>query len=282
MRFVKMEGAGNDYVYVDCFAETLPESPETLAPKISDRHYGVGGDGLILIAPSEKAAARMIMFNADGSQSEMCGNGVRCVAKYVYESGLAASPRFLIETGAGILEMACHIENGRVVRVRVDMGEPILAPEQIPTLLRSVDGASDAPAVDVPLRVGEQEFRATCVSMGNPHCVLFVDEPTDALVLGVGPLIERDARFPRRVNVEFAQILSEREFRLRVWERGAGETLACGTGTCAALVAAALSGRCGRKAAAHLLGGDLEIEWAGNNHVLMTGPAREVFRGEWK
>ena len=283
MRFVKMHGAGNDYVYVDLFHETLPEEPKTLAPKISDRHFGVGADGLILIAPSENpnASARMIMYNADGSMSEMCGNGVRCVAKYVYDSGLAASERFFIETGAGLLEMRCEIENGKAVRVRVDMGEPILTPEKIPTTLLSSGKSAAGPVVDEPLACGGRTFGVTCVSMGNPHCVTFVDEPTDEWVLGIGPLVETDTHFPRRVNAEFAQILSNDEIRLRVWERGTGETLACGTGTCATLVAAALSGRCGRKALVHLPGGDLKIEWAENNHVFMTGEAVEVFRGRW-
>ena len=279
-----MQGAGNDYVYVDLFTETLPEAAETLAPKISDRHFGIGSDGLILIAPSENpnAAARMIMYNADGSMSEMCGNGVRCVAKYVFDSGLAKSPRFFLETGAGLLEMNCEIENGQAVRVRVDMGEPILTPEKIPTTLRASGQSESAPIVEEPLECGGQTFNVTCVSMGNPHCVTFVEEPTDDWVLGIGPQVERNAHFPRRVNAEFAQMLSKSEIRLRVWERGAGETLTCGTGTCATLVAAALSGRSDRQALVHLPGGDLEIEWAANNHVFMTGPAVEVFRGEWR
>ncbi|MBO7678320.1 MAG: diaminopimelate epimerase [Thermoguttaceae bacterium] len=280
MNFIKMHGAGNDYVYVDCFRETLPEPAETLAPKISDRHFGVGSDGLILITPSDKAAARMRMYNADGSESEMCGNGVRCVAKYVHDAGYASGVDFPIETGAGVLAMHCELEDGRVARVRVDMGEPILAPADIPTTLRSVGGEAE-PVIDVPLTVKDRTFRATAVSMGNPHCVIFVDEPTDELVLGVGPLIETAPEFPRRVNVEFAQVISPEEMRMRVWERGAGETLACGTGTCALSVAAALSGRCRRRVLVHLLGGDLQIEWAADNHVLMTGPAAEVFRGQW-
>ena len=277
-----MEGAGNDYVYVDCFSERLVEPPATLAPKISDRHYGVGSDGLILIEPSEVADARMRMFNADGSESEMCGNGVRCVAKYVYDHGICRRERFHLETGAGVLEMNCELgADGRVARVRVDMGEPILIPEKIPTLLRAAGGSENEPAVDVPFSCGGRDFFVTCVSMGNPHCVVFVEKIDDDWVYQIGSQIEKDPRFPRRVNAEFVEVLSRNELRMRVWERGAGETFACGTGACATAVAAVLSGRADRRATIHLRGGDLEIEWTESNRVLMTGPAREVFHGEW-
>jgi diaminopimelate epimerase len=275
MRFTKMEGAGNDYVYVNCFSESLPEEPAALARKVSDRHFGVGGDGLILICPSEVADARMRMFNADGSESEMCGNGVRCVAKYVFDHGLAKKKTLKIETGRGVLTLDLELGNGRVERVRVDMGQPILKAADIPTTLPG------DPVVRVPLSVAGRELRVTCVSMGNPHCVTYVDRLTDEWVLGVGPKVEVDPHFPRRVNAEFVEVVSPREVRMRVWERGSGETLACGTGASAVCVAGVLAGVTERKILAHLPGGDLELEWAANDHVYMTGPAKEVFSGEW-
>ncbi|GAB6165366.1 diaminopimelate epimerase [Thermostilla marina] len=278
MRFTKMQGAGNDYVYVDCFTETLPSPPADLAPVISDRHFGVGGDGLILIEPSETADARMRIFNADGSEAEMCGNGVRCVAKYVYDHGIARKNPLHIETGRGVLTLHLELENDRVARVRVDMGEPILEASQIPTTLPG------SPVVDAELRLDDasaSRYRVTCVSMGNPHCVIFVDKLTDELVHIVGPQIERHAAFPQRINTEFVEIVSPGEVNMRVWERGSGETLACGTGASAVGVAGVLTGKTNRRVTVHLLGGDLEIEWAENNHVFMTGPAVEVFTGEW-
>ena len=282
MKFTKMEGAGNDYVYVDLFSETLPEPPETLAVKISDRHFGVGGDGLVLICPSDRADARMRMFNADGSEAEMCGNAVRCVAKYVHDRGICRKNPLRIETGIGVLTLDLELKADRVVRVRVDMGEPVLAPEKVPTVLRAASGDPAAPAVDVPFEIDGRDLRVTCVSMGNPHCVVFVDEPTDEWVLGIGPKIEMDPRFPRRVNAEFVKVLSRSELQMRVWERGTGETLACGTGACATGVAAILSGKTDRRVTIHLRGGDLVIEWnEGTGHVIMTGPAREVFSGNW-
>ncbi len=275
MRFTKMQGAGNDYVYVNAFAEKLPDDLPELARRISDRHFGVGGDGLILICPSQTADARMRMFNADGSEAEMCGNGIRCVAKYVYDHGLAKKPALRIETGRGILALELEVRDGLVQRVRVDMGEPILAAAKIPTTLPG------DPVADVPLTAGGRTFPVTCVSMGNPHCVTFVDAVDDAWVLQIGPKVEVDPHFPRRVNAEFVQVLSTGEVRMRVWERGSGETLACGTGACAVCVASALTGRTRRKIVAHLSGGDLELEWGADNHVYMTGPAVEVFSGEW-
>ncbi len=275
MRFTKMHGAGNDYVYVNAFTERLPDDLPALARAVSDRHFGIGGDGLILIGPSERADARMRMFNADGSESEMCGNGVRCVAKYVYDHGIARKEELRIETGRGVLTLQVFPEAGRVARVRVNMGTPILTGREIPTTL-----PGDPPR-KVPLEVAGRTLAVTCVSMGNPHCVTFVDEITDELVLGVGPQIERHPAFPRRVNAEFVQMLSPREMRMRVWERGSGETLACGTGACAALVAAVLNGLGERTAMCHLPGGDLTLEWAASNEVYMTGPAVEVFSGEW-
>jgi diaminopimelate epimerase len=281
MRFTKMQGAGNDYIYVDCFAEPMPKDIPELARRISDRRFGVGGDGLIFICPSERADAEMRMYNADGSYSEMCGNGIRCVAKYVYDHGICRQEHLRVESGGTVLSLDLRLQKGLVERVRVDMGEPILRPELIPTTLRSPAGPGE-PAVDVPLIVAGRELRVTAVSMGNPHCVVFVDTPTDDLVLGVGPKAEIDPHFPNRVNVEFAQVLSATEVRQRTWERGSGETLACGTGACAVCVAGVLTGRSGRNVKIHLPGGDLAIEWSeADNHVYMTGPAVEVFQGEW-
>jgi diaminopimelate epimerase len=275
MRFTKMHGAGNDYVYVNAFEERLDADIAQLARTISDRHTGVGGDGLILICPSEQADARMRMYNADGSESEMCGNGIRCVAKYVYDHGIARKPELKIETGRGVLTLQVFPENGLVQQVRVNMGAPILNAEQIPTTLQG------NPPVSVPLEVAGRTLSVTAVSMGNPHCVTFVDEITDELVLQIGPQVERHPAFPRRVNAEFVQILSRSEVRMRVWERGSGETMACGTGACAVLVAAVLNGLTDRKVLCHLPGGDLTLEWAESGEVFMTGPAVEVFSGDW-
>jgi diaminopimelate epimerase len=282
MQFTKMQGAGNDYIYVDCFAEPMPEDPAELARRISDRHFGVGGDGLILICPSDKADARMRMFNADGSESEMCGNGVRCVAKYVYDHGICKNTTMMIETGNGVPTLELEVAGGLVHRVRVDMGKPILEPKAIPTTLAGDPARLGSPAVDVALQVGGRQLSVTCVSMGNPHCVTFVEQVTDDLVLGIGPQVETDPHFPRRVNAEFVEVLSPAEVRMRVWERGSGETLACGTGACAVCVAGALTGRTGRKVLVHLPGGDLQLHWADNDRVYLTGPAVEVFRGQWE
>ena len=282
MRFTKMHGAGNDYIYVDCFAEPVPRDVPELARRISDRRFGVGSDGLILICPSQRADAEMRMFNADGSPAEMCGNGIRCVAKYLYDHGIRRQESLKIESAGRVLSLELKSAGGIVDQVRVDMGEPILIPGRIPTTLRSATGP-EQPVVDVPLSVGGREIRVTCVSMGNPHCVVFVDEPTDEWVLGIGPQIENDPHFPNRVNVEFVKVLGGRELQQRTWERGSGETLACGTGACAVCVAGVLTGRTGRDVQIHLRGGDLAIEWReANNHVYMTGPAVEVFTGDWK
>jgi len=276
MRFTKMQGAGNDYIYLDCFRQAPPRDPAALSRAISDRHFGVGSDGLILICPSERADARMRMFNADGSEAEMCGNGVRCVAKYVHDHDLARKPTLTIETGRGVLTLDLEVRGGKVRRVRVDMGEPILQAARIPTTLPG------DPPVNVPLAVGDRTLTVTCVSMGNPHCVTYVDEVTDALVLGVGPQVERHAAFPRRVNAEFVRVNRPDDVTMRVWERGSGETLACGTGACAVAVAGVLTARTARTVTAHLPGGDLELHWSEkDNRVYMTGPAVEVFSGEW-
>ncbi|MFN4261963.1 MAG: diaminopimelate epimerase [Gemmataceae bacterium] len=276
MRFTKMQGAGNDYVYLDCFQQPPPADPAQLSKVISDRHFGVGSDGLILICPSDVADARMRMFNADGSESEMCGNGLRCVAKYVHDHGIAAKPTLTIETGNGVKTVELEIIDGRARQVTVDMGEPILQAERIPTTLPG------NPPLEAPLSVGGQEFLVTCVSMGNPHCVTFVEDATDGLVLGIGPVIERHPAFPKRVNVEFVRVNQPDDVTVRVWERGSGETLACGSGACAVAVAGVLTQRTQRKLRVHLPGGTLQLHWsAADNHVYMTGPAVEVFSGEW-
>ncbi|MFN3153466.1 diaminopimelate epimerase [Bremerella sp.] len=276
LRFTKMHGAGNDYVYVNCFEEQLPAPPEKLAPLVSDRHFGIGGDGLILITPSEVADARMRMFNADGSEAEMCGNGLRCVAKYVYDHSIAKKDQLALETGAGVLSVQLETDGDLAKRVTVNMGEPILDAAKIPTTF------GESPVVNQRLEAGGREFEVTCVSMGNPHCVIFVDKADDDLVLKIGPQIEKAAQFPARVNVEFIEIISPTEVRQRTWERGSGETLACGTGASAVCVAGVLTGKLERKILNHLLGGDLELHWnEADNHVYMTGPAEEVFSGIW-
>jgi diaminopimelate epimerase len=276
MRFTKMHGAGNDYVYVDCFTQAVPDDLPELARRISDRRFGVGGDGLILIRPSNAADARMQMFNADGSEAEMCGNGIRCVAKYVYDHGLCRRDRLRIETGAGVLAVHVQAHDGLVQQVRVDMGPPILEASRIPTTLPG------SPVVDVPLVVAGHRWNVTCVSMGNPHCVIFVPEATDDLVLGLGPRIENAPEFPARVNVEFVEVIGPSEVRQRTWERGSGETWACGTGASAVCVAGVLTGRTQRRIVNHLRGGDLILQWNDTDDpVYMTGPAEEVFQGQW-
>ena len=277
IRFTKMQGAGNDYVYVDCFATPLPRDPAALARKIADRNFGVGGDGLILICPADDGAdARMRMFNADGSEAEMCGNGLRCVAKYVYDHGIARKPQLKLQTGRGVLSVDLEIARERVQRVRVNMGEPVLESVKIPTRLPG------NPPVNMPLTIEGRTFHVTCVSMGNPHCVIFVEQATDELVLGWGRKIEQSPEFPARTNVEFIEIIGPSEVRQRTWERGSGETLACGTGASAVCVAGVLTGRTQRRIINHLRGGDLEVEWnERDNCVYKTGPAVEVFSGEW-
>lgn len=277
MRFTKMQGAGNDYVYINCFAETYPKNAPELSRKMADRHFGIGGDGLILICPSERGDAQMRMFNADGSESEMCGNGIRCVAKYVYDHGIAQKSPITIETGRGVLTLEIiETKNGKAEQIRVDMGEPILHSDEIPTTLPG------DPPVNTSLQVEDRSFDVTCVSMGNPHCITYVNELNDELVLGFGPKIEKHAAFPRRVNAEFVRIDNRGEITMRVWERGSGETWACGTGASAVCVAGVLTGNTDRSILAHLPGGDLKLEWSeADNHVYMTGPAVEVFTGDW-
>jgi diaminopimelate epimerase len=291
MRFTKMQGCGNDYLYVDCFRDPMPHDPPGLSRAISDRHFGVGADGLILICPSDKADARMRMYNADGSEGEMCGNGIRCLAKYVYEHGLVRKPTLTVETGRGVLTMELELSAGAVRQVRVDMGEPILEGARIPTTLPGnppknvnlvLPSLTEFPVIKGALGIATEQFRVTCVSMGNPHCVIFVDEVTDAHVLFAGPRIEQHPAFPRKTNVEFVKVNRPDDVTMRVWERGSGETLACGTGACAVCVAGVLTGRTQRRVTIHLRGGDLELHWSENdNHVYMTGPAVEVFSGDW-
>ena len=280
LNFTKMHGAGNDYVYISGFDQTLPSDLAQLAVEVSDRRFGIGGDGLIAILPSEIADARMRMFNADGSESEMCGNGIRCVAKYVYDHGISRKESLTIETGAGVLSLVLAIQAGLVSQVTVDMGPPKLEAAQIPTTL----GASPkSQVINCPIEFRGHTLFATCVSMGNPHCVIFVPEATDELVLEIGPLIERDDRFPKKTNVEFVEVMSPGEVRQRTWERGSGETWACGTGASAVCVAGVLTGKTDRQILNTLLGGQLRLRWdAESNHVFMTGPTVEVFAGTWQ
>ena len=276
MKFTKMHGIGNDYVYVSTFDQKPPADPSALAVKVSDRHFGIGSDGLILIVPSERADAGMRMFNSDGTESEMCGNGIRCVAKYVYDRGIARRPRVRIETGRGVLTLDIEAEGETARRVKVDMGAPILQGSDIPTTLPG------DPPVEVPVTVNGHSLRVTAVSMGNPHAVVYVDDVVGYPVESVGAALERHPSFPRRVNAHFVQVLGPAEVRMRTWERGSGITLACGTGACSVCVAGVLAGKTGRQILAHLPGGDLTLEWpADDASVFMTGPATEVFSGEW-
>ncbi|WP_243276762.1 diaminopimelate epimerase [Desulfallas sp. Bu1-1] len=276
MRFTKVHGLGNDFVLVNADEERdLPGNLAGLAVKVCDRHFGVGADGLVLIKSSNKADIAMQIFNSDGSEAEMCGNAIRCVAKYAYERGLVKKTVLEVETGAGIMVPELVLESGVVRAVRVDMGAPRLEREQIP-----MHGPAGR-VINEPLLVGDDVFYVTAVSMGNPHCVVFVPGVAEIPLDVLGPRIETHPAFPRKTNVEFVQVLSKDEVRMRVWERGAGPTMACGTGACATAVAAALNGHTGRKVRVHLYAGALDIEWAGNGHVYMTGPAEEVFTGDY-
>ncbi|MBO4369212.1 MAG: diaminopimelate epimerase [Desulfovibrio sp.] len=274
--FTKMQGLGNDYVYINCFTETI-DDPESLARTISDRHFGVGSDGLVLLLPSEIADLRMRMFNADGSEAQMCGNASRCVGKLAYEQGLVKRSEIRLETKAGIKTISLHCHGDTVTGATVDMGRPILTPKDIPL---DTQWAMDKNCVSLPLTIADTEYRLTCVSMGNPHAVLFVDDVDAIDVKTLGPLFENHHVFPERTNTEFISILNRNEISMRVWERGAGETLACGTGACASVVASVLNERTERSVLVHLLGGDLFIEWKkDDNHVFMTGPCTTVFEG---
>ncbi|MGE3181464.1 MAG: diaminopimelate epimerase [Phycisphaerae bacterium] len=277
MRFTKMHGLGNDYVYVSTFDQSVND-PQSLAIAVSNRHRGIGSDGLILITPptSKDAHARMRMFNADGSESEMCGNGIRCVGKFVYDHGIAKENPLRIETGAGLLTLDLEIEDSRVARVRVDMGAPRLAAGEIPVR------AESNPVIGLPVSVGERTIAMTCVSMGNPHAVAFVDDVAQFPLAEIGPRIEKHPLFPQRINAHIVQILDERTVRMVTWERGSGATQACGTGACAVCVACVLNGLTARTITAHLPGGPLDLSWdEKTNHVFMTGPATEVFSGIW-
>lgn len=274
MKFTKMHGCGNDYVYVNLFEEKMKD-PAKVSIAVSDRHFGIGSDGLITIGPSDVADFRMRIYNADGSEAEMCGNGIRCVAKYVYDHKLTDQTQISVETGAGIKTLELTVENDKVTLVRVDMGEPILTPSLIPVV---ADGER---VVDEPIVVAGKEWRMTCVSMGNPHAVLFVDDVEHFELEKYGPLFERHERFPKRTNTEFVQIVSRSEAIMRVWERGSAETWACGTGTCATVMACILNGSTDDSVLVHLRGGNLRIDYdRKSNHLFMTGPATEVFEGE--
>ena len=283
MKFTKMHGCGNDYVYVDCTKEVIPNISET-AIRVSDRHFGIGSDGLILIKASDVADFEMDMYNADGSRGKMCGNGIRCVAKYVYDHGLTDKTTITVNTLSGIKTLKLTVEDGKVRKVRVDMGEPELIPAQVPvkaSVLGLADDRREA-IVAEPLEIKGRSYDITCVSMGNPHCITFIGEDVrDFPLEEVGPVFEKHELFPERVNTEFINVIDKDHLRMRVWERGSGETLACGTGACAVAVASYLNGFTGRSVDIELLGGHLEVVYdEKTNHVFMTGPATEVFSGE--
>lgn len=276
MKFIKMHGAGNDYVYINGFEEQV-DDPATLAQQVSKRNFAIGSDGLILILPSQQADVRMRMFNADGSEAEMCGNGVRCVAKYAHDHGLVDRLQITVETGNGVLPLQLFAgDSGLIERVQVNMGPPKLTRAELP-----MTGAPQEPMTAIPLSLDGQDIEVTCVSMGNPHCVIFVEDVATCGLEQIGPQIECHPSFPQRINVEFVQVLSPTEVIQRTWERGAGETLACGTGASAVTVAGVLTGRTERKIVNHLRGGDLQMEWLEEGPVLMTGPAVEVFSGDF-
>lgn len=275
MKFTKMHGAGNDYIYINCFEETV-KNPEKLAIKVSDRHFGIGSDGLILISPSDKADFKMNIYNADGSEGMMCGNGIRCVSKYVYDNGMTDKDEISVETRSGIKLIKMNVENGKVVSARVNMGEPILEAEKIPT---KFDGEN---VIRQKLTIDKKEYEVTCVSMGNPHCIVYVDDVKNIDLEKIGPKFENNEMFPERINTEFVHVVSDTELDMRVWERGSGETLACGTGSCAVTVASVLCGYCKRNTEIkiNLLGGTLTDIWTDGGDVYMTGPAATVCTGE--
>lgn len=275
LQFTKMHGLGNDYVYMDAINQKI-ENRSELAKFVSDRHFGIGSDGLILICPSEKADFRMQMFNQDGSEAEMCGNGIRCVGKFVYDKGLTKKETITVETLAGIKTLVMTAKNGKIETARVDMGEPILEPEKIPVI------SNENPVKNLKLEAEDKKFIFTCVSMGNPHAVTFIKEDVNKFdICKYGAKLEVNKAFPKKANIEFINVIDDKTLKMRVWERGAGETLACGTGACAVTVSAILNGYTKRVVTVHLLGGDLKIEWNKNdNHVYMTGPATTVFEGK--
>ena len=273
MKFTKMQGLGNDYVYVNCFEEKI-ENPPAVARYVSDRHFGIGSDGLIMINPSEVADFEMEMYNADGSRGEMCGNGIRCVAKYVYDYGLTDKTQISVETLGGIKYLDLTVEDGKVVLVKVDMGKPELKSDLIPII------SENEKVIDEPIEVDGQVYHMTVVSMGNPHTVIYVDDVKNLDLEKIGPKFENHERFPKRINTEFVHCIDRNTVEMRVWERGSGETLACGTGACAVAVASILNNLTDTRVTVKLLGGDLQIEWdREKNHVFMTGPAKVVFDG---
>ena len=278
MNFTKMHGLGNDFILLNCLEDTV-DNPSELAQEMCDRNFGIGADGLVLVLPSEveEADFRMRIFNPDGSEPEMCGNAIRCFAKYLYERDLTTKTDLNVETLAGIIKPKLILEDGAVQLVKVDMGQPRLKRSEIP-----MKGEESEQVVKEPLNVAGEEFEVTCVSMGNPHCVIFVDDADEAPVRELGPKIETHDLFPEDINVEFIEVVNEEELEMRVWERGAGVTIACGTGACGSTVAAILNDLTQRKVTVHLLGGDLVIEWADDDHVYMSGPATEVFTGDYK
>ncbi|CCY13299.1 diaminopimelate epimerase [Eubacterium sp. CAG:146] len=274
MKFTKMHGIGNDYVYVNCFEESV-KNPAEVSKFVSDRHFGIGSDGLILISPSAIADFRMNIYNADGSQAEMCGNGIRCVAKYVYDYGLTDKTEISVETLAGIKYLRLQVENGKVASVEVNMGAPILEPKEISVAVE------ESPVVNVPVEVKGKIYHMTCVSMGNPHAIIFMNNVKDLDIAAIGPYFENHTVFPKRTNTEFVEVLDRNTVNMRVWERGSDETLACGTGACATTVACILNDKTENEVTVHLLGGDLKIRWDREaNQVYMTGPATVVFDGE--
>lgn len=274
MKFTKMHGIGNDYVYVNCFEESV-KNPAEVSKFVSDRHFGIGSDGLILISPSAIADFRMNIYNADGSQAEMCGNGIRCVAKYVYDYGLTDKTEISVETLAGIKYLRLQVENGKVANVEVNMGAPILEPKEIPVAVE------ESPVVNAPVEVKGKIYHMTCVSMGNPHAIIFMNNVKDLDIAAIGPYFENHTVFPKRTNTEFVEVLDRNTVNMRVWERGSDETLACGTGACATTVACILNDKTENEVTVHLLGGDLKIRWDREaNQVYMTGPATVVFDGE--
>ena len=276
IRFTKMHGLGNDYVYIDCYTNKVNlGNISDLAKFISNRHFGVGSDGLILICKSDVADFKMRMFNFDGTEAEMCGNGIRCVGKYVYDKGLTSNEILKIETLAGIKVLKLNVENGKVKTVRVDMGEPIFNPRKIPV------NFDEEPVKGLKIKAIDKEFSFTCVSMGNPHAITIIDNTKQFNIEKYGPVLERDEHFPNKSNIEFIEIDDRNSIKMRVWERGTGETLACGTGACAAAVACIINGLINKKVNVELLGGKLEIEWdEETNHIFMTGPATTVFEGQ--
>lgn len=275
INFTKMQGCGNDYVYISGFTEKIPlEKKPDFVRRMSDRHFGIGGDGVIFVNPSELADFEMEMYNADGTRAEMCGNGIRCVAKFVYDKGLTDKTEITVESFGQVKYLRLFTENGRVKQVRVDMGEPVLRAEEIPVVCGSEQAVAEA------IEVEGREYEMTCVSMGNPHAVVYMEDVAGLEIEKVGPFFENHPRFPRRVNTEFVKVLDRNTVEMRVWERGSGETLACGTGCCAVAVACVLNGLTERRVTVKVLGGALEIEWdEANNRVYMTGPAETVFEG---